>query len=128
MFPERSDATRTAVPAQSPRLFGVPVPARAFGFAPGWRVSPRCWSTIDLRDGALADECDGERQIEDAVRVMRMGMDAVQSLMRTEPPAVNRTKRSYDRSHRAGATAATAKGRAARSTTDITTRVEVAAA
>jgi len=50
MFPERCDANRIAVPAQSPRLFGVPVPARAFGFALGWQLDARCWSTIDLRE------------------------------------------------------------------------------
>ena len=123
MYPERADANRNAVLAQSPRLFGVPVPARAFGFAPGWQLPSRCWSTIDLREGPFADEC----QIEDAVRVMSTGMDAVQSLMRTAPPVGNRSKRSYDRSHRTG-TPATPMGRANLSTTDITTRVEVAAA
>ncbi len=131
MYPERADANRNAVLAQSPRLFGVPVPARAFGFAPGWHVAPRCWSTIDLRDATIGDEADGEQPIVDAVRVMSAGSAAIQPLMRTAAPAVNRTQRSYDRSHRTG-TATTPKGRAPLSPTDIpadiTTRVEVAAA
>jgi len=127
MFPERSDATRTAGPALSSRLFGVPVPARAFGFAPGWQSSPRCWSTIDLRNEEPACEQGCERSIEDAVRVMRNGMDAVQPLMHTAPAKAKRgAARTYRPSSRS-AGAPTSK-LTSKTTSKNTTEVEVAAA
>jgi len=68
MSSQRLESSTKTVHAQSPRLFGVPVPQRAFGLGAGWRRDPIVGEVVGAEDSV--PQTGFECSIVDPVTVM----------------------------------------------------------